>query len=283
MSGLQSSSASSSTNGLTATSYSDHPVEWLRTIYQKRKWQNPRYSMRAFAKALDINSGRLSEILSHKRALTAAMGEKIAQGLKLDSNQASQFSELIRHQKQHRQSVKTLDRTGGCYHVKTLDIDQFRLIADWQHFAVLALMRTRTFKNDVQWMAQRLGLTLTNVNHAIKRLSRLGLIIKKDSTWAVTEQKLATPRDLASLAIRKAHRQNLQKAQKALEEADLELRDFSSITMAIDLEKIADAKEYIQEFRRRMATLLETENATEVYTLNIQLFPLTQSKNGFSS
>ncbi len=283
MSEPQSSSASSSANGLAANAYLDHPVEWLRTIYQKRKWQNPRYSMRAFAKALDINSGRLSEILSHKRTLTTAMGEKIVGALKLDGSQAKQFKDLIRNEKQHRQSLKSLDRAGAQYHVKTLDIDQFHLISDWQHFAILALMRTCDFRNDMRWMAQRLGLTLTNVSHAIKRLSRLGLVKQENSTWAVTEQTLATPRDIASLAIRKAHKQNLQKAQKALDEVPVEKRDFSSITMAIDIEKLSAAKEYIQEFRRRMASLLETEQATEVYNLNIQLFPLSQSQDGFSS
>lgn len=255
----------------------DHPVEWLREVYHRRKRQNPRYSLRAFAKSLNLNSGRMSEILSYKRPLTPSMGARIAAKLKLEPMQAEKFHALIANQRQHSQDIRSMDRrAGGRSHVKILNLDQFRLIADWQHFAILALMRTKSFTTDMDWIARRLGISLKSATQAINRLTRLGLMSRTAGAWEPTERKLATPRDIASQAVRKAHRQNMLKALGALGSVPVAQRDFSSITMAIAAEQLPLAKEYIQEFRRRMATLLETKDADAVYTLNIQLFPLTQ-------
>ena len=52
-------------------------------------------------------------------------------------------------------------------------------------------------------------------------------------------------------------------------------RDFSGITMAINVEKLDEAKEMIRAFRRKLCKFLETGKKTEVYTLRVQLFPKT--------
>jgi uncharacterized protein (TIGR02147 family) len=259
------------------TSRSEHPVEWLRGVYLKRKGVNPRYSLRAFAKSLEMNSGRLSEILTHKRPLTLAMGERIAHRLKLEQPDLSQFYSLIKSQRQQHSRIKTLDRGSShtLYQTKTIGLDQFRLIADWQHFALLALMRTQTFNNNFSWMAERLGTSVGVITQSIKRLLRLGLVVQHQGRLSPSEHRLATPREIASPAIQKAHKQNLHRAAMTLERVPVELRDFSYITMAIDTSKLDAAKEYIQEFRRRMATLLETADADEVYTLSVQLYPIS--------
>ena len=50
------------------------PIDWLRAEYRRRKAANGSYSLRAFARQLKINSGRLSDYLSKKRPISRNMG-----------------------------------------------------------------------------------------------------------------------------------------------------------------------------------------------------------------
>ena len=55
--------------------------DWLRQEFSARQAKNRRYSQRAFARHLEIPSGRLSELLSGKRRLTASLARRL--GMKL--------------------------------------------------------------------------------------------------------------------------------------------------------------------------------------------------------
>jgi uncharacterized protein (TIGR02147 family) len=84
---------------------------------------------------------------------------------------------------------------------------------------------------------------------------------------------------LDSQALRISHRQSIEQAVVSLNETPLDLRDISSITMAIDLKKLPMAKKIIQEFRHKMADVMEAGNQTEVYNLNIQLVPVSTRRS----
>lgn len=109
---------------------------------------------------------------------------------------------------------------------------------------------------------------------ALERLERLGLI--RDGRLpppGTLRKNLATPTE-TSPALRKAHRENLKKAEEVLETINVDKRDASFITMAIDPALIPKAKEEIRRFRRSLARLLESGNKSQVYTLAIHLFPI---------
>lgn len=71
--------------------------------------------------------------------------------------------------------------------------------------------------------------------------------------------------------------ETLEIGKNKLEEIEVELRDFSSATVAIDLEKLPEAKTIIREFRQKMSALLRDGEKTDVYQLAIQFYPLTEN------
>src|SRR5262245_37697957 len=79
-----------------------HPVDWLRVEYARRRQANPSYSLRAFAKALAVPPGRLSEIFEGKRQLTAAIGAQVADRLNLLPEERRAFLALIAARKKDR-------------------------------------------------------------------------------------------------------------------------------------------------------------------------------------
>ena len=243
--------------------------DWLRREYLKRRNKNVAFSLRAFARVLKVPSGRLSEIFSGKRKLTIQLAESIAQRLGMSPQEKERFLKSL---PQNGVRNRTWTPVDNAY--KQLSIDTFCVISDWYHYATLSLLELRDFDPSPKSIATRLGISVVEARAAIERLLRLELIARKGNSLVRTETSLTTTHDIVSSRLRRFHRQTLEKAIRSLEDIPLESRDITSITMAIDANKLPAAKRMISRFRRRMAGFLESGERTAVYTLNVQLFPL---------
>jgi hypothetical protein len=60
--------------------------------------------------------------------------------------------------------------------VQQLARDAASLLSDWSHLGILELIHLEEFKPDTRWIARVLGLTPDEVNVAVTRLVRLGLL-----------------------------------------------------------------------------------------------------------
>jgi uncharacterized protein (TIGR02147 family) len=238
-------------------------VELIKTELLRRKRDNKSYSLRAFAEFLEISPGRLSEIISGKRSISKKMKVKLSDRLGV-----KEMNALLETDHPH---LTFSDRKD--YHF--LSNDAFTVLADWYHFAILSLADTSDFKADPKWIAKRLNISNLEATEALSRLQKVGAIEMNGGRMIKTNKSVRAGNDLESQALRISHRQSLEQAVLALNEVPLELRDITSITMAIDLKKIAIAKKIIKEFRHKMADVLEVGNQTEVYNLNIQLVPVS--------
>ncbi|HLD91021.1 MAG TPA: DUF4423 domain-containing protein [Patescibacteria group bacterium] len=250
----------------------NNPVQLLESELKNRISNNSRYSLRSFAKYLEIPPGRLSEIFSGKRKLTIAVGEKISHKLSLSPLQTANFLKAIAEK-----NIKMIHVSKGYKKRTILKEDIFNVIADWHHFAILSLIETKNFRSDHKWMAMRLGISVVEVNFAIQRLLKLKMITNKNGKYKLSKESFSTSEDVESRALQKSHKQSLEQSIASLEEVPVKLRDISSITMAIDLSKLKKAKKEIREFRKRIANIMESGNQTEVYNLNIQLIPITKA------
>jgi uncharacterized protein (TIGR02147 family) len=157
-----------------------------------------------------------------------------------------------------------------------LDEMHFKILSEWEHFAVLSLLETKTFKSDDAWIAQRLGITKIVAQQVLKNLFEANLISKSPKgQYKKNFEKLLTKEDVLSAALQASHKDNFKLAESKLESIPPELRDFSSVTMAIDPEKIDSAKALIREFRKKFSAKMEMGEKKAVYRLSIQFFPLT--------
>jgi uncharacterized protein (TIGR02147 family) len=247
-------------------------IDWLRQEYSSRHDRNPSFSLRAFARYLGIAPGPLSEILTKKRSLTPRQGERIARKLGLSPEERKRFIDSL-----SLNSTKKPESAPD-HAVKRLHSDKFALVADWYHLAILNLFDTAGARGEENWIARRLGISIVECRAALERLERLSLCQKIGAFWRLVRgSATVTQSGVPSEAIRKYHRQNLERAIAAVDNVPMDLRDFSSITMAVDVRKLNVAKRRIKRFRRSLAKFLESDgNKTEVYQLNIQLLPVTK-------
>ena len=257
----------------------EYPKELLQQEWANRREKNPALSLRSFARFLKISPGRLSEILSGKRKISLEMAERISDRLGLDpKTKAALISSILKRRKKNARAAMVTRKTDEAGpHYQQLTIDAFHVISDWYHFAILNLRDCEDFRADEAWIAKRLNIGINEVRLALVRLERLGLIVRQGEPWSRTQAHLTTTHDVRSAGLRKGHRGILQRAIESLESVDVENRDITNMTMAINPDKLPQAKAMLTRFRKRFAKFLEEgKGRTEVYTVAIQLFPLTQ-------
>jgi len=142
---------------------------FLQTELARRCNGNPQYSLRAFAKSLGVDHSTLSQLLRGKRRFTSATIEKLAGRLGVGGDQAAAFIEFERRNDGNNPAV-THEAIVQLAH------DAVSLISEWYPFAILELVRLQEFTPDTRWIARVLGIAPDEVNVALHRLLRMGLL-----------------------------------------------------------------------------------------------------------
>jgi uncharacterized protein (TIGR02147 family) len=164
---------------------------------------NPQYSLRAFAKHLAIDHATLSQLLRCKRRFTPATIEKLGRRLGLDPHAIAGYIAWEQQAGRLHESVATLEE------VQQLAHDTANLISDWYHFSILELVGLPQFRPDTRWIARVLGITPDEVNIALTRLMRLGLLeMRRHDRWiAKSSQAAANMNDFTRATVERLHEQ----------------------------------------------------------------------------
>ncbi|HEX4926261.1 MAG TPA: TIGR02147 family protein [Bdellovibrionales bacterium] len=248
-----------------------------------RKRKNPAYSTRSFARDLGVSQSFLIQVLNKKRKLGGERAEAIAERLRLKPVQRKLFVNLVRldlsdspHSRDILQTeVEALLRRNPGFSV--LSEDRFNIVADWYYFAIVELTAVRGFRNDPEWIARKLGLSVPEVSEALERLKRVGLVAEREGSLAKTEENYLFERDksaIPSAAIRRHHQQTLRLAGAALESQPVGEREYFTVTIPMDPKSISRAKSAIREFSEQLMAELQESQPRALYKLAIQFFRL---------
>lgn len=242
----------------------------LSEVLTESRLRNPAYSLRAFAKKLDLSPSAVSEILNGKRNVSKKLAEKVVHKLCLDPRETKSIIGLFEGNKIPQSSAVTQSDA------MAVSMDHFHLISDWYHSAILSLSETKDFSSEPTWIAKRLNIKVLEAKSALERLERLGLM-ERDARGKLkaTHFQFQSPDEISSVALRKAHLQKFDLAKSSLERDKINERDFTAMTLAMDISKLPIAKKMIREFRDRLTEYLESGPKTQVYELCVQLFPLS--------
>jgi uncharacterized protein (TIGR02147 family) len=240
--------------------------EVLRNEFQKRKSRNSSYSLRAFSHFLGLSPAQISQVLSGKRPLTAKAAAQISDKLGFSPLEKKSLIESTFLKFQGATSTQP----------ERLKEEEFKLISDWYHFAILSLSELKESKSDPRWIASQLKISASDARDAVTRLLDLKIIEVKNGKIRQIVRPLRTSHDVPSAAIRRYHQQNLDLAKEKLETIPLDDREFSTITMGISRSKLPQAKKLITQFKRQLSDLLEGGEKEAVYTFAVQLFPVSK-------
>lgn len=236
---------------------------WLQRQFTDRCKRNTRYSLRAFAKSLNMDASSISQILAGKRPLSKKTMQVICDKLSANPQDLRAFGLL------------KSDGSDAAYF--QLNIDTFSVMAEWYHYAILELTFVSGFRADPKWIAKKLSITVEEAKAATDRLKRLGLLLEENGSLIKASKFLTNQADVnTSAAHRELQKQVIDKALLAVDECQPQEKDITSMTMAIDVNNIDKARDLIRKFRRELCALLEDGEQTQVYNLGIQLYPISK-------
>jgi uncharacterized protein (TIGR02147 family) len=247
----------------------------LEIIQQK----NPGYSLRAFAKKLEIQASNLSAFLNGKRNLSKASLETVTRTIFTNPEERKYILARINESSaQVRRSEKELLTVLA--DTSSLTEDEFLQLGDWYFYAIRTFLSLKKGPRTLEGLAEVLKLPLTRLEQALETLLRLGLITKAgNGTFHRTHKHIATP-DSEKLSPKthelkkRIHQQHIERALNSLMKDDPTIRDITWVNIPSDPKKLPQAREIIRKFQDDMILLLESEETSVPYRLTVQLVPV---------
>lgn len=263
---------------------SQSAAEFLTQELSARKQRNESYSLRAFARDLDMSPSRLSEILSGVHGVSEKTADKIAVALKMKPAARKFWKDLVvsqsaRSVKIRELAAKRVSEMRKAESFKGLKEEQFRVISDWYHAAILELTQVKGFKSDVAWIAERLGINRVHAEQALERLKQLGLLRQTlEGGWESNMEAYSAFSDMPSSAIRKFHRQILTLHMESLLEDPMHDREHFSMIMAVPRAKLPEFRQEMQAFMTQFWQRIEDDEKDDLYSLSVQLCPVRKRR-----
>jgi uncharacterized protein (TIGR02147 family) len=264
---------------MTPTSYR----ELLKLELADRVAANPSYSLRAMARQLKVSPAMLSAMLSGKRNLSAKRAFDIARALKFSKNKTEYFVTLVQYDSARSNETRAdlmekLITLMPRKQANKLDLDHFKLIADWYHAGVLKMTSTNHTTLSPAAIADYFGISKDEASDAVERLTRLSLLEKDQSgRLSQTNKGLQTASEIPNEALRKFHEQMLNKAVQALTTQTPKEKFIGSETFAFDEASLQKATDIIEECFSKIVYLASSQaDKKNVYHLGIQMFRLNK-------
>lgn len=253
-------------------------VEQIKNEFVKRKNSKKNYSLRAFARDLRVEASTLSKVIKGSRKLPLSLVDQVCQGLSLSLKDKELFYSSVIGDKGIR---NTRFITTNLYHTLKGN-SSFVVISEWEHYCFLNLLKLNNFQHDLRWAAKKMRILPSRLETVIENLKKADLlIVTSEGRFVRKYSNISSGDEFQSLALKVAHQNDLKIAVQRIWETEVEERDYASMVMAINSKKIKLAKKITRRYFEEMSSLLESENADEVFQLSVQLFPLTKGeKNG---
>jgi len=246
--------------------------DYLASELSSRCKSNPKYSLRAFAKALDMDAASLHRILTGQRNISHASFNKISSKLEFDPREIQHFQ---------KEQGPTIQGQLSSFDFAPTEFDTFEVISEWQHLAIMELLATKNFQADEKWIAYQLGITIHEARTSIERLFKTGFLENKKGKWKLSSRHNSFAKDnFTTTARKRLQRTFLIKAIEALDTLPMQERDHSGVTIAIERTALPLLIEKINAFRKEIADFAQKheKRSEDVYQVSIALFPLTKNQ-----
>lgn len=233
---------------------------------------------------LNLDHSFIVKILMGKRHIKESLIPDLVALCKLEGNEAEYFETLVYFTKARSDAQIKL------YFEKLLSLksvthyniheSQFEYFNKWYYAAVRSAVEYFDFSVDYKSLAQHMNpkITQKQAKESIALLQNLKLIEKdEEGVYKLTKNHLTTSEKWKNIAIRDYQRDVIAMSADSIARDHKDIRDISTITMAIEADKLPLFKTMLKEFREAVINQVD-EMATpdSVYQLNLQMIPLTK-------
>lgn len=266
--------------------YLDHRA-FLADWFAWKKATNPRYSHRAFSRAVGSRNPSLFLLISQgKRNISASMLPRLVAALKLTAAESTFLRHLIDLEQatddaQRNEVWDKLSATRRFREARTVEADGFDYLSHWYIPATRELAALPDFRLDAAWIAARLrpAITSRQAQRAIDVLLSLSLLQPTEDGGATrTDASVVTPHEVTRLAVVNYHSGMIDLGRESLTRHTGAERHIGAVTAAIPIALLPTLKDEIAAFQERILDLCDRADpgsADAVFQFNMQLFPLS--------
>jgi len=255
---------------------------FLKAQHEVRRKKNVKFSSRAFARFLGMSPSALVEVISGKKNLSLSTSFQIGTRLELGPTEQEYFNLLVQLEasklvEQKSQILERINNINPTIKAHRLNVDEFKLISEWYHFAILELVSTAQPGLTLTRIAKKLNLDRVQARAGIDRLLRLKLIKRADqATYARSINRVVVSSDIPNSALRSFHRQMITKAIESIDTQTPAEKIISSETFAFDPEQLGDLRKASDEYLDKVLSIARKgKKRTEVYHVGTQIFRVT--------
>ncbi len=259
--------------------------KYLRDSYEELHAKNSNFSYRFIQEKTGIDPGFLVKVFNGQKNITENSIPRFSKLLKLNSRQTEYFTSLVFFGRAKSDiQIKTCFekllsfKEPGYF---TVEAEAYEFYTRWYYTAIRELIGVYPFTGNYEELAALLvpSIKVSEAKKAIELLVRLGFIKKnRNGRYVQTNRFITTGEECRTIAVRIFQKDTIKLANEALERISKEMRDISTTTVTLSPEGFARLKEKLSEFRREVLKIAnEEENATGVYHVNFQLFPISKN------
>lgn len=252
----------------------------IQDVFNSRKKKNRKYSLRAFARDLDVNISFISRLLQSRRNLSLRMAEKFANKLFKDKKRKDAFIKLVKlelttlPENWSEVADRLTVKAGEQFEIQSIDLTKFKRVSQWHHFAIMDLLTLKNPPATEAEISDFLGITHKEAAQAILDLEKADLLTRDLHGFAKKYKFISTAEDIPSDIGRNFHKQMIERGLKALEAQSLDRRFFYAETIAIQKKYLPDLKAAAEEFIARAVELANISDgeADSLYQANVQFY-----------
>lgn len=255
-------------------------TKYLQDEFERRVRKNSRYSLRAFARSLNVNAAELSQVFRGTRRLSWKSAIRVSKAMGLTPAESKHLMNLLQNEKGKRIGLDLVIDEQIDLNASPVDPAEFAKLGDWYHFAILNLIETKGFEWNATYIARRLGLAASEARIAMETLERSGMVQiqvnhgRKQGRSAKAFWEVGT--QIPSESIRRYHRQCLQKAIDALDAVPMDQREYRSVGIVVGTEDLPKLKAEVKHFTDLLMQRFDRKGKNHVYQIQVAIFPLTK-------
>lgn len=254
-------------------------LQILQREFDKKKDKNPRYSLRIFARHLDIDHSTLSQIFSRKRGISEKLAQKIVGNLTLTHHEKQKFLTSVdtcfaRAKKKKAAAAEKLSQISKFSNSVVVHQDPLNTINHWRHVAIYELVSNNR-ATSVNQLVEILKISFDQATIIVKQLCDLKILQNIEGVLSATASSVQTLNDIPSEAIVKYHASIAEKAVQSVATQHVLEREFQNLVISFSKDQMNGAKQMIRDFMSEFSTKYYNETpATEIYSLSVNFFSL---------
>ena len=251
----------------------------LRKVFLSLKASDD-FTLRKWAELANLNSSTLNLIINSKRLLPKKHLKIMGQSLNLDHLTQDYLEKALdrdwlRKRGIKIESVSTVESDFSDIH--EIEGDAV-LLKSWLHLALLEFSTCKNFKEDLDFLSSQFQVSKTKVQDALNDLINENYLVRGKKGLEKKNKKMRIPTKRSRQIIRNFHIQMLDQARNHLQthhdNASFQNRLITGYTVAVNPKNLPKAKLILENALIEASSRLVRGDCTEVYQLQLQLFPL---------